>query len=563
MVENVRHILLSGATLVMVAAPAAALHVAEFGATPDDGQCDTQGINQAIQAAIKRGEREVVFAKGAYNLIDACTIPGEGRDNYVGLYGVKGLSLIGQVDADGRPATRLERNVKLDNDAQPPSQLSICHSANIVVKNFVLANNPPFGSTAKVISVDRDADEVVVEVLPGLPAYDGMRCASAHAWNLETGKLKRLGDTPAEGTLTIGLKIEAFWQAVAGGDERRLRMRGAGFAKKLAVGDGVSWHHKATDSHNQTCVMHSQNVTFENIIMPNVTNMGMLAGYNHNLTFRGVRFEPENGNVAVGGRDGLHLSMTSGRLLVEDCYFKGLRMDPLVLRKTFGRVREIRDDGAIVAKPGYAVPVGAAVRFWVGKEPQDRTVTRCEKQGGGAYLYAFAEALPSGVAVNAPVTYQNRMVAQGVIRNCVFEDSFGSAIVNFEENITVEGCTFDNNAYQIKYGANQVTGAFARNNVFRNNVCKNVSWIDIARRGQPAILTIHSLSRYFDDPMYNQHILIEGNDFRKPHQHPQAVAIDVRNASDVVIRGNTFKGFAPQQRVRVDEQTTRGVRFNE
>jgi hypothetical protein len=109
-------------------------------------------------------------------------------------------------------------------------------------------------------------------------------------------------------------------------------MQGAGFAAKLKTGDGVSWHHKAIDSHNQTSVMHSEDVVMDNIHMPNVSNLGMLAGFNRSLTFRKVRFEPENGNHASSGRDGLHRSMNSGRLLVEDCCFRGLRMDPLAIR---------------------------------------------------------------------------------------------------------------------------------------------------------------------------------------------------------------------------------------
>lgn len=542
---------------IFVYCQAGIVDVADFGAVPNDGKCDTAAIQKAIQAAVRQGGAEVHFAAGVYDLIE--TVPGNGHDNYIDISDAKNLALIGAVDSSGRPVTRLERYIELNNDSSPYYELSISSSRNISIKNFVLANNPPLGSTARVIAVDKANDEVTVEVLKGLPAYDGMRCASAHVWNLETGKIKQFGSTPDEGTLTIGMDIKAFWEAVPGTDARQLKMHGAGFAQKVETGDGISWHHKSTESFNQVEVMRSENIIFDNVRMPNVSNAGMLFGYNRNITLRKIRFEPENGNLAVGGRDGIHLSNSSGELLVEECYFKGLRMDPLVLRKTFGIVQEVRPDGSIVSKPGYTVPAGDKIRFWVGEEPQDRVIERVEIIKGGSYRYVFKEAVPSGVTKGTAISFQTYTIDKGVIRNCVFEGNFGSAIVNFEENITVENCTFRNNSYQIKYGSNQTSGAFVRNNVFRNNVCEDTSWIDIARRGQPATLVIHSLCKFFKDPRYNQHIEIYGNVFKNPVGPKDAVAIHVLNATDVNIHDNVFEGFA--LKVLVDEKTTRNIRI--
>lgn len=543
--------------LVFCAAePVSALDVSDFGALPDDGKCDTLAISAAIQAALRSQRTELRFAAGVYNLTRTVSGGAVAKDYYIGVNGAENLAFIGATDPAGRPATRLERNVVLDNDAMPPNQISIQHARNITFRNFILANNPPLGTTARVIAVDKARDEVVVEVLKGLPAYDGMRCASAHAWDLATGRLKRFGRTPKDATLTIGTNIKTYWQAVPGTNARRLLMRDSGFAAKLEIGDGVSWHHKASESHNQTAVMYSRDVVFENILMPNVSNMGMLAGFNHNLTFRKVRFEPESGNLAIGGRDGLHLSNNSGRLLVEECAFKGLRMDPLVIRRTFGLVKAVRDDGSLLISPGYAVPEGDRIRFWVGDDPVDRVVAKCARQRGG-YVYHFANGAPAAAKAGAAVSFLTHSLDEGVIRNTVFADNFGSAIVNFEENITVEGCTFDNNAYQVKYGPNVESGGFVRNNVIRNNVFLNTSWVDIAHRGQPASIVIHSLSKFFKEPRYNQNILITGNVFKNPDGDTEAVAIDVRNAEDVRIEGNVFEAYA--RPVVIDRKTARIV----
>jgi hypothetical protein len=552
------HLLL---TCLLALQPCFGLHVSEFGAIPDDGQCDMEAINQAIRTAIRNQVPQLNFDAGTYNMRNTCVVPGRGYENYIVIDKAENLALVGQTDADDRPATRLERNLVLNNDTNPPHQVFISNSKGVTLQNLILTNDPPLGTTARVIAVDKEQDEVVVEVLDGLPAYDGMRAASAHAWDLATGKLKRFGNSPSTATLTIGLNITVFWQAVPGTNARQLKMTGAGFAAKVSVGDGISWHHKATDALNQVQIMRCEDIVFDNILMPNVSNAGILAGYNRNMTFRRLRFEPENGNLAVGGRDGIHLSNTSGVVLIEDCYFKGLRMDPLVFRKTFGIVTEVPTGRSIIAKPGFTIPVGDQIRFWIGDEPQDRVVAGRKALGDGLFQYDFTSAIPPGVAVGTVIGFQSYTLDKGIVRNCVFEGNFGSAIVNFEENITVENCVFRDNSYQIKYGANYVSGAFARNNVFRNNLCEDTSWIDIARRGQPATLMIHSLSRFFTDPLYNQHIEITGNTFRNPHGMAEAAAIDVRNASHVRIHGNVFEGF--QREVVVDPQTTRDIRIEE
>lgn len=524
-------------------ARARTIHVSEFGATPDDGRCDMKAIAAAIAAATREKGAEVRFAAGTYNLTTPAT-----PQYYLGLINTQNITLRGEVDASGRPATRLERNVTLNNDTSVPLQILVQGSRTITIGNFILANNPPCGSTGRVIAVNKDRDEVVVEVLPGLPAYDGMRCASAHAWDLATGRLKRFGSTPESATLTIGVGTGdhlPLWQAVPGTGARQLRMKGAGFAAKVSVGDGISWHHRVRNK-NQMDVRDSDGVVYENIILPNVTNMGLRGDQNRNLVFRRVRFEPEGGNLAVGGRDGLHLINTSGTLVVEDCYFKGLRMDPLVIKRLFGRVQEVRADGALLVAPAYAIPTGDRLRFWVGPEPVDRTVQRCEQVEEGVYAYWFRDDAPAGTGVGSVMSYLTHSLDRGVVRNSVFVDNFGSAIVNFEENITVEGCTFDNNAYQVKYGPNHVSGGFVRNNVVRNNRFLDVGWVDIARRGQPSCLVIHSLSTLFKEPRYNRDILIEGNLFRNPHREQDAVAVDIRHSEAVTLRDNVFQGFSTE-----------------
>lgn len=557
--------LLSFTGLLGMVQSASAIHVADFGAQPDDGRCDTESIRRAIEKAIQSGDPEVHFSAGTYQLDRPLDFPKEGS-SYVGIFSATNLVISGETLQDGKPSTRLERRFKLNNETQLPLMINISHSTNVTIRNLTLANNPPLGVTARVVSVNTNSDDVVVEMLPGLSAYDGMRCASAQVWNLSTGKLKRFGSTPKDATLTIGTDVKVYWKSVSGSGERRFQVSGAGFAKKVKVGDGVSWQyknsvdHESSDSINQTQIKYCENITLENIVFPNVSNMGMLAAFNRDLTFRRVRFDPENGNLAVGGRDGFHLSSNSGKLLVEDSYFKGLRMDPLVIRRSFGRVKERMPDGSTTIASGYPVSSGNRLRFWVGKEPQDYEVTESTKVTGGVHIKT-SPSLSSEIKTGDCFSYLNYSLEQGTIRNCTFEDNFGSPIVNFEENLTVERCHFDNNSYQIKYGPNAKSGGFVRNNVFQDNHLSNTPWVDIAGRGQPADLVIHSLSTFFNDPIYNSNIQIRNNTFQNAPDNPKAAAVHILNSSHVKLEGNKFQGFAKP--VIVDSSTTRDIQIQD
>jgi len=531
------------------------VHVADFGAVPGDSQCDTQAIQEAIDTAIREGRSEVRFAAGVYDLIQTTTR--KKSDAYLVIDKAKGLALVGAVDEGGRPATRIVRVMELNNDTTPTTQIEVQDSEDITIRNFVLTNNPPLGSTARVLSVNREKDEVVVEALEGLPAYDGMRAASAQVTDSAGGHLKRFGASAQEATLTIGTAVNVFWKAVPGTEGRRLQMTGAGWSAKVMPGDLISWHHKASEAENQTKIMRVRNFLFENIVMPNVSNMGMLAAYCDNLVFRKVRFEPEHGNLAIGGRDGLHLSNNAGELLVEDCYFKGLRMDPLVIRRTFGVVKAVEENGQVTIEPAYEIPAGDVLRVWTGDEPTDLTVDSSRRVRSSVYEYRFREPLPQEMKVGSVVSFQTFSLKRGIIRNTVFEDNFGSPIVNFEENITIEGCVFNNNSYQLKFGPNVSSGGWARNCAIRNNEFNNISWIDIAGRKQPAFIVIHSLSSLFTNPMFNKSIGISGNRFTGDGTPSNAVAIDVRNATDVTIKDNMFQGIP--KNVAIDPKTTRNI----
>ena len=79
------------------------VHVGDFGATPNDGEDDSEAIRRAIEYAKERGMNVVVLDAGVYDLKDGHSVLIHGIDAYIHLHQTTGLSLRGAVDAQGYP----------------------------------------------------------------------------------------------------------------------------------------------------------------------------------------------------------------------------------------------------------------------------------------------------------------------------------------------------------------------------------------------------------------------------------------------------------------------------
>ena len=209
------------------------VHVRDFGAVPDDGACDVSAITAAIASVQGKPGSVIVFEAGVYNLKEASATRRNNHLAMMHLWDLEGLTLRGAQTPDGEPATVLEMNLELKNDITGATHIDIRNSRDIRVENLVLDHRPRFATAAEIVAVDAENDVVEIEVLPGMPHFDGMKSYSANNWDLETRLLVRV---PA---LTIGINQGAFrrWEKIEG-QERRYRIAGSGFSGRVAPGQG-------------------------------------------------------------------------------------------------------------------------------------------------------------------------------------------------------------------------------------------------------------------------------------------------------------------------------------
>ena len=283
------------------------VHVAEHGAMPNDGHCDRDAIQAAVDQAIALQQRSdaavaIEFAAGVYNLREP-KLERDGKQrlaSHIIIKDATNLTLRGAAKANGEPATVLERNVpKLLSRMALARLVHVDGGTNVALQNVVLDNNPRFASAGVCVLVDEANDAVEVDVFDGVPHFDGMDAFSANVWDLKTRDLR-----PGVPHLSIGTSYRGFpvqWRHVPGGKGRRYRIERMGFAAHLNVGDGVSWHFNVeTPAHNMLRAKSTDTLTLENVYITNGPAAVVTMNNVGNLTCRRVKLAPVGSQLAVG-----------------------------------------------------------------------------------------------------------------------------------------------------------------------------------------------------------------------------------------------------------------------
>lgn len=535
------------------AAQATDVHVETFGALPDDGQCDRVAIQAAIEAASAGLPRIVRFDAGVYNLHEPATVNGEPvLDELILIENRNSLTLLGAVDPNGAPATVLERNAPEQGvNLRRSHQINVVNSTNITLRNLVSNNNPAFSSAGECVLVDEPNDVIEVDVFAGLPHYDGMPSYSANAWNLQTRDL-----LPIE-PLSIGVDITRFtnWQHVPGGDGRRYRIQGEGMAAKLNVGDGVSWHFTVKSLGHQFRGRDTLGLTLDNVTFHNAPLVVINLFRCTDVTLRRVIMRPLGDQLAVGSRDGIFVNVPFGDYLMEDCYIKGVRWDPLNSKSKLFYVTEKINDRTIKCEvllnfitfqmDNTAVTLHHDGGPTVATVESDEWDTFNSNNAHGETIrgveVTFKDDLPANFGVGS--VFQPNFPHQQVIRNCVFEGNFGRPILYQAGGLEVTGSLFRNNAYEsIALGpVSDREGGFVHDAVIRGNTFVDTTWIENAGN-TPTTGTIKTYqnNREFENETYNNAILIEENIFDGISYDPAFSAIDLYNAQNVTVRCNTY-----------------------
>ncbi len=432
------------------------IYVSEYGAYPDDSDNDTNAINSAISAA-GSGDT-IVFSAGTYDLITPYD-----TSRYIYINNKSNLTLQGATSG-GEPATTLLRHVPVVNRIDPPRLLNTNLGSDIVIENFILDNSPRLCTAGEVTY--KSSTTVRVAIFDDLPMDEGCSCYSANAWLSTSPPV--LKEVPS---LTMGLEegtgSPANW-TIYDAPNRIMQLynaAGLSFVGDIDVGDYMSWHY-GNSGDCEVYINQTDGLTMRNLKMPNTINMFALVALSDDVTLDKIKMLSTDNQLAVGSRDGFHISRCTGTMDINDVDIEGFRWDPIVLRSLNAAITAKTDSTHFriltdASTGGQAITSGSTLGIW------DSTSTYAEVTVSSASLFTTdtydivtTAAIPSWAGVGDDVRIGAFMPDTISIKNCDFKNNAGCDIILFNGNATLTNNTHERCMYSAIYmGDNSTCGA--------------------------------------------------------------------------------------------------------
>lgn len=453
--------------------------VADFGAIPGDGKCDIAAIKRALDYAKTVKAKELRFDAGTYDLF----VGDAGKNMAIDVQSLDGFTMKGAVDAQGQPATIFLRHYEFRNSLSARPILHVNKSTNFRLQNFIFDNNPRYSTAGEIIA--NDGQSVTVKIFEGNPVIDGVIFYTGNAWDMSTKTLKK------QPSLTYGSDVdrkkeEMTWRVVGDPADRIMKLRSAGIAAKVGIGDGISW---SFSWDGRQVVFDACNDLFvENVWTYNAIGFAMEARACENITAHKVKVIAPDNQLLVSPRDGWKLFANRGNVLMDEIYMEGVRWDGQNVHGSFMWPHEIINKKTIWLKKKrgvtYPIQVGSKIGFWNGDEETVVTVEKAEhkmtekKERG--FVLTFKEDIPDFVNDETLCQVYAWNIDNYVLSNSEFRNIAGTASLIRNTNVTIKNNKFDHIMYTaVVIGAaiRQGEGLVPKDIRIENNTISHSGWI--------------------------------------------------------------------------------------
>lgn len=523
-----------------------------------------EGLRAALRHAVKTGCRCVALGRGTYILdkyetIETLSIAHDDgcgdisrKDCYLYLSGIDGLTIHGECNTDGEPATVLAGLHEQTPQILMPAVLWAEDCAGLTLEHIAVTRLPETASAGVVKRVTDE--EIEVEVFPGLPCEDQM---GAYCMNrFDIGRQCLMGES-----LTYGFGYDTRLEKTAAAT---LLLKDAELAGKVSVGEGLSWHQSGKTDF-QMFFGGCDQLCLSNVRVLNTNGFAVLTENCHDITARRLVIRPEGGQFFTGPRDGWKIYRCGGHILLEQCHVEGVRMDGQNVHSNFLTVEERIGDYELLCTCKYApVPLRlpSAIGLWQDTRRHEFALAHWEFAGGYAENSMQAEDETAGAAVAGTVNHITRyrlvtkerlpeFVVKGSLvhalcwepehyecRDSVFKNIAGAGHLLRCRNVTISNCHYENlmNA-GILIGAELSTHGEGGHG--ENITIKDCSFINCGfkpRYGPYGMGGIAVKSQGFSGP-YNRNIHISGCRFESCSQ-----GIELYDAGQVRLTDLDFTG---------------------
>ena len=527
------------------AAQEVVVRVSDFGAVPNDGKDDLKKIRKAFKKAETVGATKILFEAGVYDLFCGNV---QAEEALV-LNHVPNLEMTGAVDADGNPATTLLRHYDMGHDLKARNLLRINECLNFKLSNMVFDNYPRYMTSGEVTF--NDGKNVAIRIFEGCTLLDESLMYCANLWDLDTRNLKHAQSVTYGGGVTR--KADEYAVRVVNHPERVVKVRSEDVARKVEVGDGISWHFGWNGT--QVDFWKCDNMMMENVHSYSAIGFHFQSSLCRNIKGHKVRIGREGPDLNCGSRDAWKLWLCMGDIHMDDIYMDGVRWDGQnVHGKHLYVVGTEGTNKVYFTYNGMAIEriePGDKIGMWKNDSTEIMmTVKKYDLLPPTAeykkLAYAiFEEPIPEFISSNT-VCNPHSHTCQYILENSEFENIAGNASLLRNNSSIVRNCSF----HHIMYPAVLLGGDLDNESVTGRNLlvegCEFVDCAWVARNGAkaPVAAGIHKYKDFTIPYIYDMKIL--NNRFVDSN-----TAIHLIKVDGVEIKGNTFENC--NEKVKLDK----------
>lgn len=543
-----------------------------------EGTDPAAAIANAVGYAEKHGISMVFLKAGTYRLKafknhktasiahdDGCGDI-DSKDCHILLQNLKGITLKGERNKDGSPATILVGSNSRTPQALLPSILWAEGCRDLTLQDLAFTRDPECAATGVITDV---ADgSVTIETPNGVPCYDDMPAYCMNRFD-PSGK-KLLGES-----LTFGFGFDKRWKKAG---THTLTLRDPRISGMVHVGERLSFH-QAGKTDFLLFFGGCKRLSFQNIRICNTNSYAVLTENCDTVTADGLVIKPRGGQLFTGPRDGWKIYRCTGTISVTNCHIEGVRMDGQNVHNNFMILKEVLSPVSAVFACKYApIPLekNTGLELYDGTVIVARHITGWEitgrikkpaiqESGNGAaavvgtqniftlYELHFKEPLPSFAkegTLGVPRCWEPVRYA---CRDTSFLNIAGAGQLLRCGNAVIEHCSYENimNA-GILLGAELSThceGGHATNVVISRCTFTNCGFKPRYETFGCGCIAVKSQG--FDGP-YNKNITIEDNLFQDSGR-----ALEIRDADGLYARRNRYVRIG--ERILLDRRTTKNV----
>lgn len=311
----------------------------DYGIYPNTGQ----DMTQAFQAMISQFTQDTTFslATGTYH--------------FSSTEAIEAAYYLSNTDVEDKRALSIQlkhmKNIILEGNKSKfiysgqTIPLTIDNCEAVQIKNITIDWQTPLSAEGRIVEACTEWVDIAIDPIC-YPHHvkDGKLWFSGEDWEMPYYAFCEFDGVTKKVAYRTGDTFRTTGQAQV--REGVVRFFGDFRACQPKVGNyGVVRHNRRL--HPGIFLNESEAIKIEAVTIHNTGGLGILAQFCKDLTFKGVRFEPNTAagrKVVSGHDDGLHLSNNSGEILVEQCWFYGLMDDPINVHGTSVRVIEKLDN---------------------------------------------------------------------------------------------------------------------------------------------------------------------------------------------------------------------------